>query len=155
MSRLYVASSWRNERYPAVVGALRDAGIPIYDFRTPRPNDRGFHWTDVWQDIRADGDWRRDAQAADIMQMLEHPIAQAGFDSDMSALRGAVAALMVMPCGRAAHLELGYAVGAGLPTAILLPTGTVMEPELVWRMAGLITYRLDRIVAWARRAVFP
>ncbi|MCQ2145827.1 MAG: hypothetical protein MJY72_08790 [Bacteroidales bacterium] len=33
--KIYVASSWRNPHYPAVVAALRDAGFDVYDFRNP------------------------------------------------------------------------------------------------------------------------
>ena len=33
--KLYIASSWRNAHYPAVVEALRGAGFDVYDFRNP------------------------------------------------------------------------------------------------------------------------
>lgn len=41
--------------------------------------------------------------------------------------------VLVMPCGRSAHLEAGWFVGAGKPTLILLENG---EPELMYRMVG-------------------
>ena len=40
--------------------------------------------------------------------------------------------VLLMPCGRSAHLEAGWAIGAGKPTAILLSAG---EPELMYKMA--------------------
>ncbi len=153
MSGLYVASSWRNERYPSVLETLREAQIPHYDFRSPRPGSDGFHWTDVWKDLRRVGEWRTDATAADIARMLEHPIAIAGFASDMGALSAAQAALLVMPCGRSAHLELGYAIGLRKPAAILLPPGPGTEPELMWSMADFVTDDLAEIVDWARAAL--
>ena len=39
MSRIYVASSWRNKYQPEVVAALRKAGHGVYDFRNPE--DKG------------------------------------------------------------------------------------------------------------------
>lgn len=36
MTRIYVASSWRNKYQPEVVAALRKAGHKVYDFRNPK-----------------------------------------------------------------------------------------------------------------------
>ena len=47
MARIYVASSWRNQYYPAVVTRLREAGHEVYDFRNPPHGGTGFHWTDI------------------------------------------------------------------------------------------------------------
>lgn len=40
--KIYVASSWRNERQPEVVEHLRSFGYEVYDFRNPAPGDTGF-----------------------------------------------------------------------------------------------------------------
>jgi hypothetical protein len=122
--KIYVASSWRNEKQPSVVAALREAGHEVYDFRNPKPSDRGFHWSDIdpkWQE------WTPER----FRRCLKHPIAVEGFETDMRALDWADLVVMVMPCGRSAHLELGYARGAGKWTAILLSGG---KPELMYRM---------------------
>ena len=47
MAKIYVASSWRNQYYPEVVKALREAGHEVYDFRNPPRGGNGFRWTDV------------------------------------------------------------------------------------------------------------
>ena len=78
---------------------------------------------------------------------LEHPIAADGFHADMNALRSADACVLVMPCGRSAHLELGFCVGAGKPTAILLADG---EPELMYGMVDFLTPSLGEVVDWIR-----
>ncbi len=47
-----------------------------------------------------------------------------------------------MPCGRSAHLELGYAVGAGKLTLVYANEDYCpgFEPELMWKMAsGIVT----------------
>jgi hypothetical protein len=46
-SKIYVASSWRNEKQPAVVSALKAQGHAVYDFRNPKDGDNGFHWSEI------------------------------------------------------------------------------------------------------------
>ena len=45
--KIYVASSWRNERQPEVVRCLRQRGHEVYDFRHPTPGDFGFRWSEI------------------------------------------------------------------------------------------------------------
>src|SRR5688572_21392889 len=112
--RIYVASSWRNGAQPAVVDALRGDGHEVYDFRNPKPGDNGFSWREI------DPDWQRWSGEA-YRKALEHPVARKGFASDMRALLECDACVLVLPCGRSAHLELGHAVGAGKRSAVLFP----------------------------------
>jgi hypothetical protein len=111
---IYVASSWRNERQPAVVLNLRDAGHDVYDFRNPSDGDSGFHWSEL------DSEWEGWTPAKYKSMIESSPIARAGFQKDMEAMVWADAFILVMPCGRSAHLELGWACGAGKKTCILL-----------------------------------
>ena len=122
---IYVASSWRNGRQPAVVLMLRGVGYDVYDFRNPCPGDQGFHWSEIDPDW---GCWSPEK----FRTALSSPVAQAGFASDWQAMVDADVCVLVMPCGRSAHLEAGYFVGAGKPLFILLADG---EPELMYRMA--------------------
>lgn len=135
---IYVASSWRNARYPSVIERLRSEGFDFYDFRHPTEGDDGFSWREVdpaWES------WSPDRFAT----MLDHPVARRGFDSDMRALHAADVVLLVMPCGRSAHLEAGFGIGAGKLGIILLDEKPA-EPELMYRMAHLITPSLDLVV---------
>ena len=119
--RIYVASSWRNPWQPGVVKMLRKAQHEVYDFREPTPGEKGFAWSDIdpeWQE------WRPDV----YRQALAHPIAEHGFERDMTALRDCDACVLVLPCGNSANLELGYAVGAGKKTAALFPYGVPITP---------------------------
>lgn len=116
MSRIYVASSWRNPWQIGVVQILRAHGHDVYDFREPEPGVHGFAWSDVDPQWKA---WKPDAYRT----ALDHPVAQDGFRRDMDALRDCDACILVLPCGSSAHLELGWAVGAGKQTAILFPHG--------------------------------
>ncbi len=73
--------------------------------------------------------------------MLQHPIAQAGFKSDMDALRECDVCLLVLPCGRSAHLELGWAAGAGKKTVVLEPDP--IEPDLMYLMCDRLCTSWD------------
>jgi hypothetical protein len=136
--KIYVASSWRNERQPLVVGALRAAGHEVYDFRNPMAGDHGFHWSDI------DPNWRSWSPEM-FAGHLNHDTARAGFAKDKAAMEWADACVMVLPCGRSASLEAGWAIGSGRPTAILLADG---EPELMFKLADLVTSDLGVVVDW-------
>ena len=126
--KVYVASSWRNEhRQQAVVKDLRHVGHEVYDFRNPLREDLSFHWSDI------DPEWKN-WLPSDFRHALNHLLAQEGFNSDMEAMEWADACVLVMPCGRSAHLEAGLFMGAGKPCLILLADG---EPELMYKMAVL------------------
>ncbi len=134
---IYVASSWRCPHQPAVVEALRATGLSVYDFRNPRPGDEGFHWSEI------DPHWTG-WDTEQFCRGLLHPIAQAGFASDMNALRAAEAIVLVLPCGRSAHLEAGWAAGAGKPVFVYAPYAC--EPELMYLMAQAIHWSLEDLV---------
>lgn len=124
--KIYVASSWRNEdRQQRMVRLLRDDGHDVYDFRNPSPGDRGFSWRQC-----ATADELTDPRAFRAM-VTSSPIARLGFSKDMNALRAADATVLVLPCGRSAHLELGWAAGHGQRTIVLLDD-PVSEPELMY-----------------------
>jgi hypothetical protein len=151
-SYVYIASSWRNPMQPAVCATLAAAGIDHYDFRNP-PGNTGFSWREVRPDydgpmhtteIRQKGaDWE---PIDNYLSMIEHPRALDGFDSDLSAMRKADTFILVLPCGKSAHLELGWAVGAGKRTAILLEDP--VEPELMYRMVDYLAPSLFDLLGW-------
>lgn len=137
--RIYVASSWRNERQPEIVTLLRNNGHEVYDFRNPEPGDNGFHWSEI------DADWKG-WSPGQFRDALTNDIAINGFKRDFEAMKWADAFVLVMPCGRSAHLETGWAIGAGKPTAILLSDG---EPELMYAMADQLCTNTEELVKWA------
>jgi hypothetical protein len=135
--KIYLASSWRNTRQPLVLAALRAAGHEVYDFRNPRPGDKGFSWGDIaaqWQG------W----DGASFREGLKHPVAQAGFKSDYDAMCWADAGVLLLPCGRSAHLEAGYFNGAKKKLFILLDEQ--QEPELMYLMASSICCGLGELI---------
>ena len=136
--RIYVASSWRNPDQPAVVTALRECGFEVYDFRNP-PGRTGFAWSEI------DPHWQQ-WTAREYIAALGHPAAEAGYASDFGAMQWADTFVLVLPCGRSAHLELGWAVGAGKRTVIITKDGE--EPELMAKMVDHIAVGLDDALAF-------
>lgn len=139
MARIYVASSWRNTLQPGVVAALRGDGHEVYDFRNPAPGVKGFAWSEIdpeWQQWTADG----------YRKSLNHPLAVDGYAHDMGAMQWADTCVLVLPCGRSAHLELGWMAGAGKRTIVLTRDGE--EPELMAKMATKICVSLDEVRAF-------
>jgi hypothetical protein len=124
--KIYVASSWRNPMQPHVVQMLRMAGHEVYDFRNP-PNKTGFAWSEI------DHDWQNWTPAQHIAA-LSDPIAKEGFADDKAGLDWCDTCILLLPCGRSAHLEAGYAIGRDKHTFIVLDSN--FEPELMYLLAG-------------------
>lgn len=143
MIKVYLASSWRNTRYPAVLKTLSQLSdqhgrplLAVYDFRNPIAGNDGFHWSEI------DGGWKS-WTPEQYRAALDHPMAQTGFNFDMTALLSCDVCVLVMPCGRSAFLELGYAVGAGKPTLILWEEPH--EPELMVKMCDGIAVNQEEL----------
>ncbi len=131
--KIYVASSWRNHAQQGIVHMLRRIGHEVYDFKNPGPGDKGFAWSDI------DPAWEN-WTPPQFVKSLQHPIAREGFEKDMNALESCDVCLLVLPCGRSAHLELGFAAGDGKTTAVLLSDG---EPELMYAMLDALLVPAD------------
>jgi hypothetical protein len=135
--RIYLASSWRNKHQAEVLQKLRNAGHEVYDFKHPRPEDDGFSWTEVDPDwLEWDGDRFRTA--------LKHPIAERGFANDWNAMLWANACVLLLPCGRSAHIEAGYFVGARKLLIILMMGSN--EPELMYKMASHVCLSIEEVI---------
>lgn len=137
MARIYLASSWRNANQPVMVALLRAAGHQVYDFRNP-PHSTGFGWKDVALVPPFTAAEYRTA-------LLTHPRAAQGFNADFSAMRWADTGVLLLPCGRSAHLELGWMAGAGKRTLIVTQDGE--EPELMALLADQICISADELLA--------
>lgn len=135
---VYVASSWRNLHQPDVVGLLQELGYDVYDFRN---NGEMFHWRELDK-------WWKFWDLAACEHHLARTVPTRAFEADFTALQQADAVVLVMPCGRSAHLELGYAVGAGIPTAVLYEDDTPCDPELMIKMTDLRSNCLDAVIFW-------
>lgn len=134
---------------PHVVQLFRDQGHEVYDFKNPREGDDGFHWSEVMENYHK-GSENSTADVAEYVLALHHPIAEAGFKSDFDAMEWADAFCLVLPCGRSAHLELGWACGAGKKTAILMDPDIdgQVTPELMYKMVDYIAVGYASLSHW-------
>jgi hypothetical protein len=131
--KIYVASSWRNLLQPGIVHALRRIGHEVYDFRHPAEGDDGFHWN---QCIPGYVRGQKTSPTA-YREALKHPIALAGYAKDIGALRWCDAVVYVMPCGRSASWEFGYAMGQGKKGYVVAFEDD--EADLMFSEATIIT----------------
>lgn len=141
MRNIYVASSWRNEIQPDVVAALRTFGHEVYDFRNPVSGKRGFAWSHI------DPNWEK-WKPDEYRLALEHPIAKEGYKFDREALDRCDVCLLVLPLGRSASWEFGYACGRGKEGAILMTEA--FEPELMYSGYPILTSRAE-LEDWAQK----
>ena len=131
--KIYVASSWRNLFQPGIVVMLRKCGHEVYDFRNP-PGRAGFGWESI------DPKWQGwDSEA--YRRALNHPLAIEGYEVDMTALRECDAVVYVLPCGRSASWEFGYAMGQGKKGYVIQLQPE--QPELMFREATILTTTVE------------
>lgn len=138
--KIYLASSWRNKFYPLLLCLMEQAGYEVYDFRNP-PSRRGFAFSNI------DSRWQ-EWSTEQYIEALADPIAEAGFESDMNALKDADVCVILLPCGRSAHLGAGYAIGAGKPTCFFIPEQ--QEPELMYLMGSRVVATTSQLQQWLK-----
>jgi hypothetical protein len=132
--KIYLASSWRNDHYPTVLAALRSAGHEVHDFLDPR----GYF---SWQQI--DDGWKT-WTGEQYRAALQHQAAQVGLQRDFGGMQWCDALVLLMPAGRSASLELGWAIGAGKRSVVLWDQK--LEPELMMGLADEIVLSLEELL---------
>ena len=128
--KIYVASSWKTPLHYEVVELLEEKGHQVYDYRQAGPA-LGPHWPAKGTPV----------PYRDLHHLLNMPQAQATYTRDMKALIEAEAVVCVMPCGRSAHLELGYAIGAGKLTYLVWDVPD--EPDVMHRAVDAVVSATD------------
>lgn len=139
--KIYVASSWRNTLQPKIVAMLRNHQHDVYDFRAPAHGLGGFSWREI------DPNWEN-WTPEEYREGLNHPVARHGFDCDMNALKDCDACVLVLPSGRSASFEFGFACGMGKVGAVIQFENC--EPELMYSGRAILTNR-DEILDWSAK----
>ena len=142
--RIYVASSWRNPIQPTIVQTLRGAGHEVYDFRNPAPGQKGFAWRDCGG-AAAEGPGTGARTVSAYMEAIRSDRAKEGFRFDKFAMDWADTCVLVLPCGRSAHLEAGWMAGAGKDSFVLLHEDR-FEPELMYLLNTAIVTSTDELL---------
>lgn len=147
MSKIYLASSWRNTGHREAVRLLREYGHEVYNFRAPMESWRetdpgqegGFQWTEVDQQWMSWTPWS-------YLQALTSGIAEAGFENDFIAMTRSDTCVLLLPSGRSAHIEAGWFAGRPNKRLFIVLPGDLpprrgdelrpaWEPELMYKMA--------------------
>lgn len=127
--KIYLASSWKNKLQPLVLKLLLRMGHDAYDFRNPNPGDNGFAWEEI------DPNWQQ-WKNQDWIKALGTQRATDGFINDFKAMDWADTFVLLLPCGRSAHLEAGWAKGQGKEVIIVMLDEE--QPELMYLMCDKI-----------------
>ena len=138
MRRIYLASSWRNPHQAATVVALRDMGHQVYDFKNPPNGVPGFAWSSI------DPNWQSWTAEQYKKAITTHPKAALGYMNDYRGMEWADTCVLLLPCGRSAHLEAGWFAGRGKQVIIITRDGE--EPELMALMANHIVTSAEELV---------
>lgn len=105
--KIYLASSWKNQRYVInVAQSLEAEGFEVDAFCRTTDERFSFHWSEFVDD-------EADLQNYDALSFLADERVQRAFKEDKKWLDWADCVIMIMPCGRSSHLEGGYAKGQG------------------------------------------
>lgn len=107
--RIYMAGSWKNEgKIKEVAQLLREAGHQVDCFCDPdHPAVAGWdRFVFRREDLKGWDD------KSDQFWFQEQRLVKEAHDEDVSWIDWAEAVVLVLPSGRSAHLEAGYAVGA-------------------------------------------
>ena len=101
--KIYIASSWKNENVIyGIAELLRLWGHEVDAFCDTSSGRFVFHFSEIG-----------DLSILDAITFLEHEKSQRAYAEDKKWLDWCDAVLLVLPAGRSAHLEGGYAKGAG------------------------------------------
>lgn len=133
--RIYLIGSLHNAKIPQIAKLLREEGHEVFD-----------DWHAAGPD--ADKLWRdyETGRGRSYREALGELNATKNFEFDERHLRWANTGILVMPCGRSGHLELGWVLGRGVEGHILL------EPDhstwdLMYRFANGVWFDTDELIA--------
>ncbi len=126
--KIYMASSWKNSsQVREIAQYLRTCGFKVDDFTDDSRGRYVFHWSEIG-----------DLYELDAINFLRDERAQRTFREDKKWIDWADAVVLLLPAGRSAHLEAGYAKGTGKLLIILgdFPKG---EFDVMYGFADLLT----------------
>lgn len=132
---IYLIGSLRNPNIPLIGDRLRAEGIEVFDdwfAAGPEADDK-------WQEFEQ-------GRGRNFRMALYGWHAGNVFRFDKTHLDRAKAAVLVLPAGKSAHLELGYVIGQGKPGYVLFD-GEPERFDVMYRFATDVFFSVDELVA--------
>jgi hypothetical protein len=142
--KIYLASSWKNHQIVRNLANLIRKGLPddveCDDFTDPSQGRFVFSWTEITED----------ELKLNAKNFLEDERTQKVFKEDVSRIDWADVLIMILPCGKSAHMELGYAAGKGDKEIIVFAPGGFEsgEWEVMYGFAQLLTDNLSELFGY-------
>lgn len=131
--KIYLIGSLRNLMIPEIAVKIRAAGFDVFDdWYAPGPEA-----DDYWKNYE-------EVRGRNYLDALEGHAAKHIFEFDKKHLDEADCSVLILPCGKSGHLELGYMIGKGKPGYILLD-----NPErwdVMYQFANGIYADLDTLI---------
>jgi hypothetical protein len=138
---IYIIGSLKHVRVHKVALDLREAGFEVFDDWHATAPDADRFWTA----------YERDHRGHNLRDALRGKAAQNQFQFDFKHLAACKGAVMVMPAGKSAHLELGFVRGLGKPGFILFDQDPE-EFDLMYAFATDVCYGVEELVAAMTKA---
>lgn len=133
-AKVYIGGALANPEIVRLTRTLLENGYDAFsEWYTP-----GKEADVLWRDYEI-------ALGFDYRTALARPSAQNTFRFDRTNIEDSDVFIMLLPCGKSAHLELGYAAGRGIDTIIYMPE----QPErwdVMYNFAGAIVYNDDELL---------
>jgi len=131
---VYLVGSLRNPAIPEIGNQLREAGYEVFD--------DWFAGGEI-----ADNAWRdyEKARGHTYTEALKGYAAKHVFDFDKHHLDRADIAVLVLPAGKSAHLELGYMAGKGKKTYVLFD-GTPERYDVMYQFATGVATSVEELI---------
>jgi len=131
-----------------VIGSLRNKNVPIFSNKL-RGANKDWEVFDSWYapGPHAD-DYLRDyckGKGLSYKETLQDYAATHIFEFDHFHLKRATDVVLIMPCGKSGHLELGVGIGSGRRGYVLF-TETPKRVDIMYQFATDIFFSVDELI---------
>jgi len=133
MSSIYLIGSLRNPNIGTIANELRSAGHDVFDDWYAA----GPEADDYWQKYEI-------AKGNNYKQGLQGYAAKHVYSFDKYHLDRCEVAVLALPAGKSAHLELGYFIGCGKPGYILLDNPD--RWDVMYQFANGVFYSVEDLI---------
>lgn len=131
---IYVVGSLRNENIPTFSNILREeTGFEVFDdWFSPGPE--------------ADDFWKKyeEARGRTYEEALSGWAGKHVFEFDKHHIDRADIGVLIMPAGKSGHLELGYMIGRGKPTYVLMDVQD--RWDVMYQFATGVLFNMEDLV---------
>jgi len=136
--KIYLIGSLRNPEIPLLAERMRGEGHEVFDDWFCGGPEADDHWRDYHR-----------GRGHTFPEAMQHPMAKHIFSLDKHWLDWADTAVMLTPCGKSGHLEMGYMAGTGKMTIAV-----VQDPErwdVMYQFLDAVVDDEDHLMGWLNK----